>query len=104
VNNNKYPTTVGGKIMKNNEEEKIWTEEDIGMGGDLLSIARKAYEKFLLKRYGYVRRGIDNVEKLVHNQFNPSTSILKQILTELEREERPRLARKGQMRRTGRNQ
>ena len=47
---------------------------------------------------------IDNVEKLVHNQFNPSTSILKQLLTELEREERPRLARKGQMRRTGRNQ
>ena len=30
MNNNKYPTTVGGKIMKNNEEEKIWTEEDIG--------------------------------------------------------------------------
>ena len=47
---------------------------------------------------------IDNVEKLVHNQFSPSNSTLKQILTEIEREERPRLARKGQMRRTGRNQ
>ena len=30
MNNNKYPTMVGGKVMKNNEEEKIWTEEDIG--------------------------------------------------------------------------
>ena len=92
------------------------------MGGDLMSYVRKAYEKDLLRRYGYVPNNniellklvlesttdeticIDNVEKLVHNQFIPSTSILKQILTELEREERPRLARKGQMRRTGRNQ
>ena len=93
------------------------------MGGDLMSYVRKAYEKDLLRRYGYVPNKdiellelaiesaltdrtirIDNVEKLVKNQFNPCTSILKQILTELEREERQRPTRKGQMRRTGRNQ
>ena len=52
---------------------------------------------------------IDNVEKLVQNvsadrDGGSTTSILSQLLAELEREERPRLARKGQMRRTGRNQ
>ena len=49
---------------------------------------------------------INNVEKLVSlsRPENDSIPTLKQILTELEREERPRLARKGQMRRTGRNQ
>ena len=49
---------------------------------------------------------IDNVEKLVSlsRPENDSVPILKQILTELEREERQRPTRKGQMRRTGRNQ
>ena len=95
------------------------------MGGDLMSYVRKAYEKDLLRRYGYVPNKdiellelaiesaltdrtirIDNVEKLVSlsRPENDSVPILKQILTELEREERQRPARKGQMRRTGRNQ
>ena len=94
------------------------------MGGDLMSYVRKAYEKDLLRRYGYVPNSniellklvlesttdetiyIDNVEKLVSlsRPENDSVPILKQILTELEREERQRPARKGQMRRTGRNQ
>ena len=47
---------------------------------------------------------IDNVEKLVRTQFSSCIPTLKQILTELEREERQRPTRKGQMRRTGRNQ
>lgn len=47
---------------------------------------------------------IDNVEKLVKNQVSSCIPILKQLLTELEREERQQPARKGQMRRTGRNQ
>ena len=49
---------------------------------------------------------INNVEKLVSlsRPENDSIPILKQILTELEREERQRPTRKGQMRRTGRNQ
>ena len=94
------------------------------MGGDLMSYVRKAYEKDLLRRYGYVPNSniellklvlesttdeniyIDNVEKLVSlsRPENDSVPILKQILTELEREERQRPTRKGQMRRTGRNQ
>ena len=49
---------------------------------------------------------INNVEKLVSlsRPENDSIPILKQILTELEREERQQPTRKGQMRRTGRNQ
>ena len=49
---------------------------------------------------------IDNVEKLVSlsSDHSSSSHILKQLLAELEREERQRPARKGQMRRTGRNQ
>lgn len=89
-----------------------------------MSYVRKAYEKDLLRRYGYVPNSniellklvlesttdetiyIDNVEKLVSlsRPENDSVPILKQILTELEREERQRPTRKGQMRRTGRNQ
>ena len=95
-------------------------------GGDLMSILQKAYEKDLLRRYGYVpdnniellklvlnnadlplpELSIDNVEKLVSLPSDHSSSlhILKQLLAELEREERQPLVRKGQMRRTGRNQ
>lgn len=63
------------------------------MGGDLAIVSTTD---------GTIR--IDNVEKLVKTQFSSCIPILKQILTELEREERQRPTRKGQMRRTGRNQ
>ena len=144
--------------MKNNEEEKIWTEEDIGTEVTVVTegirhtdIIVEAYlpdgqkiigprlkcghifarfsmipameqasqaTKDMIMRFGDDEYEllklaltdkticIDNVEKLVSlsSDHSRSAHILKQILAELAREERQPLARKGQMRRTGRNQ
>ena len=88
-----------GKYIRDSEEQKK---------NNALEDSYKTLDKYELLKLALTDKTIciDNVEKLVSlsSDHSRSAHILKQILAELAREERQPLARKGQMRRTGRNQ